>query len=152
MPEQGEELLGVVTDFQPSVPTRFKPVPVVTIRDPHGIDHSVWLTHAVLRREFARQRVELGETVLIRYQGKVRPDGGGDEYASYKLVVDRPRPAAGIDWDAIAARHEDDLGDVDDQAEPAGTFASAPAASTACAECGYLDGDHAVECSNTIPF
>ena len=41
------------------------------------------------RREFLRQSPAAGEAVLVRYLGRVQPDGGGPAYESYKLVVDR---------------------------------------------------------------
>jgi hypothetical protein len=103
---EGDELVGVVIGVQPAVATSYGPVPVVEVEDGLHTGWSVWLTHTVLRREFERQRVALGETILIRYLGKVTPEGGGPAYESYRLVVDRPDQNTDVDWTAIAERYD----------------------------------------------
>lgn len=122
IPEQdGDELVGVVVEVKPAVPAAFGAVPVVTIDGPAGV-HSVWLHHAVLRRQFERSGVQLGELVLIRYEGRRHPEGGGNAYADYSLVVDRPTPSGSPDWRAIANAHGDPLD------EPGSSSSSGPPA------------------------
>jgi hypothetical protein len=105
----GDELAGVVTAIRAAVPTQFGPAAVVEVAElDTGAACSVWLLHTVLRREFERARVALGETILVRYNGRVAPDGGGAAYESYKLVVDRPDEGSAVDWAAIAERYGDD--------------------------------------------
>jgi hypothetical protein len=97
----GDELVGVVTAIRPSVHTAHGPRPVVELEElGTGTAWSLWLIHTVLRNEFARRRPVPGETVLVRYLGRVEPDGGGAPYEDYKVVVDRG--AEGVDWHAIA--------------------------------------------------
>jgi hypothetical protein len=102
----GDELLGWVVDINPAAPTRFGFAPVVTVRLPDGRVVSLWLLHAVLRREFERQAPTPGELVLVRYQGTVTPEGAS-AYESYVVVVDRGKPS--VDWTAIATRYGDSL-------------------------------------------
>jgi hypothetical protein len=94
---------------KPAVRTAYGPVPVVELEQlgTHAA-WSVWLMHAVLRREFERQRPAIGEAVLVRYLGRAQPDGGGDPYEVYRVVVDRPDENTDVDWTAIAARHGDE--------------------------------------------
>jgi hypothetical protein len=103
---EGDELVGVVAGVKPAVQTTYGPVPVVEVEDGLHAGWSVWLTHTVLRREFERQRPVLGETILIRYLGRVTPDGGGPAYESYRLVVDRPDQNSDVNWTAIADRYD----------------------------------------------
>jgi hypothetical protein len=105
----GDELVGVVTGVKEAVSTRFGPVPVVEVVDPVGAAWSIWLVHVVLRRSFARERPAIGETVLIRYLGRITPDSGGNPYDDYKLVVDRPDEGNDVNWSAIAERYDPDL-------------------------------------------
>lgn len=108
-PEEGDELCGVVVAVNPAVHTAYGDVPVVTLQGPNGGRRSVWLHHAVLRRAFVRADVQLGELVLIRYVGRVEPEGGGNPYADYRVAVDRPSPTGAPPWQRIAALHEDPL-------------------------------------------
>jgi len=108
MPEEpGDELFGVFVAFNPAAPTKFGPAPVATIRDATSTTWSLWLLHKVLRLNFERQRIALGERVLVRYLGSVRPEGGGNAYDNYAVIVDRP-PSGSPDWDAVARRYNDD--------------------------------------------
>ena len=66
-----------------------------------GTLRSVWLNHAVLRNEIALVAPKPGELVVIRYHGRVHPEGGGQPYALYRVAVDRP-DGPGIDWADIS--------------------------------------------------
>lgn len=106
--KEGDEVIGCVVDFKPRVATSYGPVPVVTLKQPDGQPISVWLTHTVLRRAFAREGVALGETVLVRYAG-ARDGGPTGSYHDYRVVVDRPKPSGQIDWHTVSVEHEDDV-------------------------------------------
>lgn len=103
----GDELFGQLVAVNESAPTKYGSAPVVTIRKPDGEMVSLWLLHAVLRREFERAMPRLEEYVLVRYQGRVEPDGEGRPYENYAVHLDRG--GQGPDWDRIAARYGDDL-------------------------------------------
>jgi hypothetical protein len=121
-PEQGDELVGFVVALNEAAPTAYGSAPVVELERANGERVSVWLFHATLRREFERAKVRAGEAVLIRYHGKVQPDGGGNAYASYTLVVDRPPTGAEFDWRAVAERYGDEL--APGAPEPSGSSSS----------------------------
>jgi hypothetical protein len=122
LPESdGEELLGTVVAIREAAPTKFGPCPVVEIQGVGGQAFSVWLNHTVLRRAFERNNVQPGELVLIRYVGRRTPEGGGNDYADYRLVVDRPIGKT-ADWRGIAERYGDDVDDDLKRAVPAPPF------------------------------
>lgn len=50
---------------------------------------SVWLFNTTLFNEFKKARPKPGETVLVRYEGRVSKQGQND-YHLWKVVVDRP--------------------------------------------------------------
>lgn len=105
-PAPGEWTAGVVRHIEMR-PTRFQPVPVVTIANENGIEQSVWLLHTVLRNEFRKARIMPGELVFIRYDGKREPEGGGSAYDHYTVRVDRAEQP--FDWtivDAIEGGHQ----------------------------------------------
>jgi hypothetical protein len=127
----GDEIVGVVAAIRPAVPTQFGPVPVVELAElDTRAPAAVWLIHTVLRREFERARVIVGETILVRYLGRVAPEGGGAAYESYKLVVDRPDENNAVDWGAIAERYGDD----EPNAQPSNVPVPTPAPSPPPAE------------------
>jgi hypothetical protein len=59
---------------------------------------SVWLFGTVLVNAFRKQRPKRGEVILVEYRGMVHPDGGGADYKDWRLVVDRPDGAEGLDF------------------------------------------------------
>ena len=66
MPDQpGEQIIGQVIEVQEDVYTRHGNVPVVTLEGRSGQRKSIWLVHTVLRNEFIRARVMVGERVAI---------------------------------------------------------------------------------------
>ena len=103
-----DEIVGVLVKVTMQAPTSFGPAPVVELETPTGARYSVWLFHTVLRRAFEREAVGLGERVLIRWLGKKTPEGGGNSYDDYRLVVDRPAPKGQPDWKAMADRYGDE--------------------------------------------
>lgn len=109
--DEGEQIVGRLVEVNPSAHTAHGAVPVVTLEGPNGGRRSVWLIHAVLRRGFERANVQLGEVVLIRFLGKRQPEGGGNAWHDYAVVVDRPvgTEAGRVDWVAIARTHGDEV-------------------------------------------
>lgn len=107
--QPGDEIVGTVIAIRASVATAYGNVPVIELEElSTGRPAAVWLIHTVLRREFARAKPTPGETVLVRFKGRVQPTGGGPIYADYKVVVDRLDQAADVDWNAIAAHEQSD--------------------------------------------
>ena len=104
---EGEELFGQVIKVNEAAPTKFGSAPVVTIRKPSDELVSLWLLHTVLRREFIRAKPSLGEWVLVRYTGRVQPDGGGSAYETYTVVLDRKEGA--LDWGSIGEMYGDNM-------------------------------------------
>lgn len=102
-----DEIIGTLARVTMQAPTSYGPAPVVELVTPVGARYSVWLFHTVLRRAFEREAPALGERVLIRWLGKRRPDGGGNEYDDYRVIVDRPEAAGQPDWQAMASRYGD---------------------------------------------
>jgi len=109
--EPDDEVFGTVVKVQMQAPTQYGPAPVVTLALESGELVSVFLFHTVLRRMFQRERVALGERVLIRWLGKRTPEGGGNAYDDYRLVVSRPQASGEPDWAGMAERY----GDVEDE-------------------------------------
>jgi hypothetical protein len=105
----GDEIFGYVRRVVMQAPTSYGPAPVVELELPRsGQRISIWLFHKVLRQSFERERVRLGELVLIRYLGKKHPEGGGNAYDNYRLVVDRKEEGGEPDWGAMAERYGDE--------------------------------------------
>jgi hypothetical protein len=99
----GDEVVGVIRTIRASVATAYGPVPVVELEElGSGRPVAIWLIHTVLRNEFTRARPVPGESVLVRYLGKVQPESGGPSYESCKVVVDRLDEHNEVDWDRIA--------------------------------------------------
>lgn len=101
----GDELAGIVQEIRMR-PTKFGPVPVMTIVDGIGSSCSLWLVHTVLRNEMYRQQVVEGEFVYVRWEGKRQPEGDGAAYDAYTVRVDRPESR--FDW-ALAGPAPDDF-------------------------------------------
>jgi hypothetical protein len=104
----GDELVGVVQAIKPTVRTSYGPVPVLEIEQPgpNGKTWSVWLLHTVLRREVWRQEPAIGETIYIRYDGRVKPEAGTSAYESYTVLVDRPDQNTEINWRELAEQYD----------------------------------------------
>jgi hypothetical protein len=101
VPEQpGEEIAGELVRYERGT-TSYGEQVIAVLRTPDGSERSVWLLHAVLRGEFAKLRPRPGELLLVRYEGKRQPAGGGSAYVSYRVEVDRDDGAP--DWDEIGA-------------------------------------------------
>jgi hypothetical protein len=116
--EPGDELLGRVVGVNPSAPSIYGPAPVVEIEDAVHTHWSVWLFWKTLRLAFERQQVKLGEVVLIRFHGEVRPESGGNAYKHCTVHVDRDTRTSQPDWAAIASRYGDQLQEDDEAPRP----------------------------------
>jgi CheY-like chemotaxis protein len=65
---------------------------------PNGGERAVHAFHTVLPEGLAEAAPKIGETVGIKYVGRVESESGG--YHKYKVVVDRAD--GGVDWSAYA--------------------------------------------------
>lgn len=118
-----DEIVGFLRRVTMQAPTSYGPAPVIELETPEtGTRYSVWLFHKVLRQAFERERVRIGELVLIRYLGPKRPEGGGNSYANYRLVVDRPDDRSEPDWAGMAERYGDEI-EATHRPEPDADFA-----------------------------
>jgi hypothetical protein len=117
--QEGDELCAVVTGIKPAVRTSYGHVPVLELEELGShTPWSLWLLHAVLRREVWRARPAAGETLYVRYDGRVVPEGGGAPYEAYTVIVDRPDQGDELDWDALARRYDPDFAGPPDPAGP----------------------------------
>jgi hypothetical protein len=117
-----------VVGFSPSVRRAYGPAPAVEVEDPADVRFGVLLLWTVLRRQFERAAVRLGERILIRYRGMVEREGE-PSYHDFKLCVDRPLASGRIDWKAIAKAHDDDVDEVPSESLPLVAPDDIPAAS-----------------------
>lgn len=103
-PHPGDKTVGQVV----SLDTRdgqYGAYPVVTVAADDGREVAVHAFHTVLRGELARLRPEPGERIGIAYHGR-----GDGSYERYRVIVERDRPAGGVDWDReaqVAAQESD---------------------------------------------
>lgn len=112
-----ETLVGVVAGYEKAT-SEYGEKDIMAVRDVDGKEWSVWLIHAALVAAVARERPQIGELVLIRYQGEKTSATSGRRYHAYRLEVEREQRAP--DFDAMAA----DAGGVPlDDESPAGAFA-----------------------------
>lgn len=90
IPDVGDVLIGEVLRYDRG-PTAYGTFPVVTVVDEEaGEERSVWLLHLVLRHEFARQRLRVGERVGIKRLPDGTSDATGHLYRRYVVRVHRP--------------------------------------------------------------
>ena len=61
----------------------------------------VWLMQLALRERVFKEKPQAGELVALIYDGLTTPRGGGNDYHSYRVLVQRPASTL-VDWDAIA--------------------------------------------------
>lgn len=125
--EEEPEVVGFFVRLEEGK-TAFGPAKIVILADAAtGEERSVWLLHHVLRGEFAKLRPAVGELVLVRYLGKRTPDGGGQDYEAFRVLVDRePSPAA---WNELAAEAAGEAGAQAPQAAPLGAATVEPSSS-----------------------
>ena len=107
IPKVGEILVGTFIRYDPAF-TRYGACHIAVVRDEEsGEERSVWLLHAVLRREFAKQRPKRGEHLGI----KRLSDDGDKRYKRYALRIDRK------EGDAPDFEKSEKPGDADDDQE-----------------------------------
>lgn len=67
-----------------------------------GQEWSLWCFHKVLAGQLVKANPQQGELVLIRHLGTVEPDGGGQAYENYRVVVERTSGGGGLSVDRVA--------------------------------------------------
>lgn len=93
---------------------------IAVIESKGGDKQTVWLTR-VLSSQFQREAAAIGDAVAIKYLGLRAPEGGGNEYHDFKVIVRKPEGTA-VDWSvpgAAPARRASDA--------PAGTSSGSDA-------------------------
>lgn len=103
-PQQpGEELVGKFVRLDRGA-TAYGPcwiVIVESIKTP-GLLRSVWLFHTALKNQFDKARPQAGELILIRYEGKRTPKGGGQQYHDWKVIAEGRGREGGFSWDEFS--------------------------------------------------
>jgi len=100
-PTYGESLLAIFAEY------------------PSGEEITLWLYHRVLRNALLRQNPQPGELVLIDRGEKVTPEGGGNSYFNYAVVISRDE-GGGLTLEqakSVARRQAGGIDDVDVVAE-----------------------------------
>lgn len=69
---------------------------IAVVQSPNGDKQTVWLTR-VLSSQFQRESAAIGDAVAIKYLGMRAPEGGGNEYHDFKVIVRKPEGTA-VDW------------------------------------------------------
>lgn len=127
-PDPNDELVAIVQSTHIAV-VEGDPRRVAVVRDTStGEKLSIWMTK-VLMSQFARLGARVGDLIAIRYEGKVAPEGGGNEYHNYTVRLgDRPVGTA-LDWSdpAQRGRRSTDTGGSGNQFVPAGASSGSDA-------------------------
>jgi len=109
-PDQGGDdnpnpLIGKYVEMA-SATTAYGACWVMTVQLEDGSERAVWLMHSVLKNEVAKARPKPGETLGIKYFGKISTNGGND-YVGYRVKVDRPLGTGDeFDWSKLGADPE----------------------------------------------
>lgn len=101
--------------------TSYGPCWIMTVEQEGGDEVAVWLFHEVLKNELARAKPQPGETIGIKYVGKTKPKGGGNEFHNYRVKVDRAAADQDFNWGRLGV----ETGLVDDAAATDGQTADA---------------------------
>jgi hypothetical protein len=116
-PEAGDYVLGTVV----AVDTRegdYGPYPYVEIEKADGSIVGVHGFHTVLKNELARTKPEVGDTLGVKYFGKVatKPGSKYDSFEKYRVVHERTSGAREDkpDWGSMEADAKSELGGIAD--------------------------------------
>lgn len=82
-------LIGTLVSVA-SVVTRYGLADVATLRDNDGQVWSVWISGAVIAREWATADPHPGETVCLHFGGTRATADGERHYSLFSVMVDRP--------------------------------------------------------------
>ena len=83
-------LVGTLVDRTVVTGGQYGDSTVMILETDDGTRIGVWLNRTVLKNEVREQAPQWGEKVGIKYLGEIAPAGGGANYHSYKVAVDRP--------------------------------------------------------------
>lgn len=102
----GDELVGKFVRLDRGA-TSYGPCWIVVLESlkKPGEFASIWLFHTALKNQFNKARPEVGELILVRYEGKRTPKGGGQDYHDWKVLTEGGGQHGGFSWDEF---HEGD--------------------------------------------
>jgi len=110
-PKPGEKLIGVITEVDERESDfgngRY---PVITVASDDGREVALHGFHTVLKGELAKKRPAVGDRIGVAYFGR---SGGERPYERYRLIVEKPNPEGGVDWDAVAAQAKAEAADAE---------------------------------------
>lgn len=94
----GDELAGIFVRLDRGT-TSYGPCWIVVLEDikTPGTFTSIWLFHTALINQFKKARPEVGQLVLVRYEGKRKPKSGGTDYHDWKVLTEND--GSGFSWD-----------------------------------------------------
>lgn len=104
-PNPGEKLVGTVVEVGERVSDYGGTYPVITVLTDDGQEKVAHAFHTVLKNELARLRPAPGDRIAVKYFGRDEARG----YEKYRVLVDKPQPAAGPDWGKMAAEAAEEL-------------------------------------------
>lgn len=86
--EVGEQLVGFVAGIE-YIETKNGEMPVVAVDTEDGTRVKVYCGRTRLRKQLARNKIQPGDALGIRYEGSKKPKSGGNEYFDYRVDVVR---------------------------------------------------------------
>jgi hypothetical protein len=96
LPEEGETLVGIVTELQIGT-SDYGQYPILVVQPEVGDRRSVHAFHTVLHDRLLELMPDVGEEIAFKYMGRVLPKNAkagatvkDDGYESYRVIVDRP--------------------------------------------------------------
>lgn len=99
-PEPGDKLIGTIISIDEGTSGEWGPYPLLEVEQGDGTCIALHAFHSVLRNAIASKRPQVGDTIGVKYIGKVNPKGGGNAYENYRVQIERAAGAPEIDWDA----------------------------------------------------
>lgn len=104
--EVGERVIGYVTGIEYIDTKDGNRIGVLLIDTKNGTRVRVWAGRTRLRKQLVRAKVQPGDAIGIRYEGKKEAKNGGNDYFDYKVDVIREGPRR----DGEMFTEEEDLG------------------------------------------
>src|SRR5438105_4409765 len=89
VPGTNDELIGRIVSISTRTSGGYDPYPIYTVKPEDGDALAFHAYHTVAQNLLNEVEPRVGDEIGIRYLGKVTPDGGGNPYHSYRIVIER---------------------------------------------------------------
>ncbi len=108
-PEPGDKIVGKVVSVT-TLESKFGgSYPLVELVTDDDVEFAFHAFHTVAKSELARLKPKPGDTLGVKYLGR---DDKVD-YERYRILIERAEPSSeSVDWDAVAAEANEELGGV----------------------------------------